>query len=68
MRRLTPTFSFSAPRWARVKSFLIHSGQSAGLIAAAGLAMAMAPLTPVDPLVEIQGDEAPTAPPVQEER
>ncbi len=67
MRRLTPTFSFQAPRWARVKSFLIHSGQSAGLIAAAGLAMAMAPLTPVDPLVQIQGDDAPTAPPVQAE-
>lgn len=67
MRRLMPTSTVSPQTWARAKSFLIHSGQSIGLVAAAGLAMAMAPLTPVDPLVQIQGDEAPTAPPVQAE-
>ncbi len=57
MRRLTPTLRAS---WPRAKSFLIHSGQSAGLVIAAGLAMAAAPLTPVERTdVEPSGPSAP---------
>lgn len=58
MRRLLPTY------WPRAKSFLIHSGQGIALAAVAGLAMAMAPQATV---VETQGTDAPSAPPIPAE-
>lgn len=62
MRRLLPI------HWPRAKSFLFHSGQTAGLVVAAGLAMAAAPqAAPVDPPVEGRADAAPSAPPLPAE-
>jgi len=54
MRRLLPT----------ARSFLIHSGQAAGLAAVAVLAMAAAPLTAATDPAPVEALSAPEAPPM----